>query len=104
MPLYFISTLVYFWIPVLVMGPLVLPKQDARLQKAFWLVLVILYPLTSLTEFIYLYFDIWTFSEKVDPLLGPRVFGAPIEEFVFYFGAVPFAMFVYMIFRGIFAS
>lgn len=102
MPLYFLSAIAYFWIPVLFLAPRVLPKLDPVSRRAFWLCLAIFYPLAAGMEYVYLHYDIWTFSERVDPLLGLRIYGAPIEEFVYWFGAVPFALLVYMSFCRVF--
>ena len=98
MPRYFISVLIYFWVPVLAMAPFLLPRQDRLTRKVVWLTLGIFAVLASVNEYIYLHFDLWTFSEKLDPLLGPRLFGAPIEEFWFWFGAIPFTICLYLFF------
>lgn len=102
MPLYFISTLICFWIPAILMGLVFFPKQDDLSRKAFWLTLAIYIPLSTAMEYLCLYLDIWSFSEKKDPLLGLRIFGAPIEEFSFWFGAQPFFLFSYMGFDWLF--
>jgi hypothetical protein len=47
-------------------------------------------------EYVYLSLDVWTFSEEVDPLLGINILGVPIEEFVFWWGASPLFIFVYL--------
>lgn len=98
MPRYFISVLIYFWVPVLVMAPFLLPHQDRLTRKIVWLTLGVFAILASVNEYIYLHFDLWTFSELKDPLLGPRLFGAPIEEFWFWFGAIPFTICLYLFF------
>ena len=96
MPLYFMSTLAYFWFPSILLGLILLPKQDRSTRRAIWLTLAIFIPLTAAMEYVCLYLDIWTFSEKKDPLLGVRIFGAPVEEFSFWFGAQPFVLFSYI--------
>ena len=102
LPLYFLTALLYFWVPVLAAGPRIFFSLDPLSKRAFLLCLAIFYPLAAGMEYVYLYFDIWTFSEKIDPLLGLRVYGAPIEEFVYWFGAVPFALIVYLSFCRLF--
>lgn len=96
MPLYFLSTLVYFWIPIAAMGLLLLPRQDDATRKAFWLTLALFTPLTAAMEFVCLRLDIWSFSQAKDPLLGIRLFGAPVEEFSFWFGGAPFVLLTYL--------
>lgn len=96
MPLYFISTLLYFWVPVLLMARWTWPRLDSLDKKAFWRTLAIFYGLALVMEYVYLYYDVWTFSEDFDPLLGLRVFNAPIEEFCFWFGATPFVLLLYL--------
>lgn len=102
MPLYFITAVLYFWLPIAVLAPLLLPSLDPLSRRAFWLTLAVFYPLAAGMEYVYLYCDVWTFSEKIDPLLGLRFYGAPVEEFVWWFGAVPFAMLVYFAFCRLF--
>lgn len=102
LPLYFISVFSYFWIPVLIMGALLYPKQGRLTKKAFWLTLAIFYPLATGMEYVYLHLDIWTFSEEFDRLLGLSIFGAPVEEFVFWFGAPPFVLMTYFGFDRLF--
>lgn len=99
MPWYFISTLIYFWLPSALLGARLYRGLDARTRKAFWLTMAVFMPLTGAMEYVCLYLDIWYFSEAKDPLLGLRVFGAPIEEFLFWFGAQPFVLFTYLTFH-----
>ena len=99
MPRYFITTLVIFWVPSFVLGSIVLKKLDPLTRKAFWLTLAVMIPLTVIMEYVYLWADVWTFSQAKDPLLGIWIGPAPIEEFCFWFGAVPFALLVYLAFR-----
>jgi lycopene cyclase domain-containing protein len=96
MPLYFLSTLVYFWAPVAALAWHLWPKLDPLTRKAFWCTMGIFYTLAFGMEYLYLYLQVWTFSEKLDPLLGIRIFNAPVEEFCFWFGATPFALFTYL--------
>ena len=99
LPLYFLSVLGYFWVPVFVLGALLLPRLDRLQRKAFWVALAVLYSSSCVMEKVYMSFDLWSFSEKTDPLLGIWVFGVPIEEFVYWFGAQAFVLVVYFGFR-----
>jgi hypothetical protein len=45
--------------------------------------------------------DIWNFSEKISPLLGINIFGVPLEEFLFWFGAAVFFPLLYLAFNEI---
>lgn len=95
LPLYFLSVVLYFWVPVLVMASWLLPKKDRLDKTAFWLTLAIFLPMATVMEYVYLWLDIWSFSEHFDRLLGPRFWGAPLEEFVFWYGAPPFVLLTY---------
>ncbi|MFA6030344.1 MAG: lycopene cyclase domain-containing protein [Elusimicrobiota bacterium] len=99
LPLYFLSTLLYFWLPAAALAWKVYPGLDRLSRRAFWLTLAVFVPLTAAMEFVCLRLDVWTFSEAKDPLLGLRIFGAPVEEFLFWFGAQPFVLFSYLAFR-----
>lgn len=96
MPRYFIDTIIIFWIPILIMGIFLRNKLNPLTKKAFWISVLILTPLTFAMEYVYLWADIWNFTEAVDPLLGIRIWGAPIEEFCYWFGAGPFIILVYL--------
>lgn len=96
MPRYLIGTFIYFWIPVAMLGFFMRNRLDPSTKKALWVTLGILTPMTFAMEYVYLWADIWTFSEDLDPLLGIRIWGAPIEEFSFWFGATPFILLVYL--------
>jgi uncharacterized membrane protein YqaE (UPF0057 family) len=99
MPRYFLLYLVAFWVPNLALTPLVLRFARGGTRKAFWLnLLLFCWPAAIAMEYLYLKFDVWTFSEAWDPLLGWRVFGAPVEEFVFWFGAPWIIMLMYVAF------
>ena len=95
LPLYFLSTLAYFWIPSIALGAYLFRDLDPVDRKAFWVLLAVFYPLSTALEFAYLSFDLWTFSETKDPLLGLRFFGVPIEEFLFWYGTYPFILVTY---------
>lgn len=96
MPRYFIITILVFWLPVLLLALLTWPRLTPPEKKAFWLSILVLTPATFGMEFVYIWAKIWTFSEANDPLLGIRLWGVPIEEFSFWFGATPFILLVYL--------
>jgi hypothetical protein len=77
MPRYFLSTLAYFWLPVVLLSFYLRGKLDAASKKSLWLSFLIIAPMTFAMEYVYLWADIWTFSEELDPLLGIRIWGAP---------------------------
>jgi len=95
MPVYFLTCVLLFWIPgvALLAG---LWHTRTRVQRtAFWITCMVMAIVTFGMEYVYLWADIWSFSEVHDPLLGIRIFGAPIEEFTFWFGATPFVLGLY---------
>ncbi len=96
MPRYFIMTVIAFWIPVTVMGLFMKNKMAPLTKKALWTTILIMLPVTFAVEYLYLRTDIWTFSQEMDPLLGIEIFGAPIEEFSFWFGGTPFILLTYL--------
>jgi len=57
--------------------------------------------LSIIWEYAGLALNIWDFSEAHHALLGPEIFGAPIEEFVFWFGASPFVLTIYIYYEQI---
>lgn len=99
MPWYFISVLLYFWLPAVALAVWLLPKLDRLTAKAVMLTFAVLYPTSFVLEYVYLSFDLWSFSEKIDPLLGPRLFGVPVEEFFFWYGAQAFVVATYLAFH-----
>lgn len=96
MPRYFILTLIVFWIPNVVLFLITHDRLDPLTRRAFWITQLLMLPVTIVMEYVYLKTGIWTFSEALDPLLGVRIFGAPIEEFSFWFGGTPFMLLVYL--------
>lgn len=102
MPRYFLLTIVYFWVPIALMGLFLIGKLDPTAKKAFWVTIALLLPLAFAMEYVYLALDIWTFSEAMDPLLGLSLWGAPIEEFFFWFGGVFFILLLYLSFDSLF--
>ncbi|MDE2290726.1 MAG: lycopene cyclase domain-containing protein [Elusimicrobia bacterium] len=99
LPLYFLSTLAYFWVPSAVLAAREWPRLTDARREAFGAALAVIWPMSVVMEYVYLHFQIWTFSERLDPLLGPRIHGAPIEEFCFWLGAPVFILLVYCAWR-----
>lgn len=99
MPRYFILYLIGFWVPILLLMLILWPRLDKYTRKALWFTLLFFcFPSAIVMEYVYLWADVWTFSEAWDPLLGWRIFGAPVEEFVFWFGAPWLIMLFYLSF------
>lgn len=96
MPWYFLSTIIYFYIPSAFLSAWILPRIDQTTRKAYWKTMGYIACISITMEYVYLGLDLWTFSEAKDPLLGIRIYGAPIEEFIFWFGACPFALLIYL--------
>jgi lycopene cyclase domain-containing protein len=98
MPVYLITYLLLFWLPVFILGFACWSRLDAPARKAFWVAMAIMLVVTTVMEYVYLGLHLWNFSEAIDPLLGIRIFGVPIEEFVFWWGATPLFAFLYLFF------
>ena len=99
LPRYFLLTVAVFWIPVGILSALSWRRIDAADRRAFWKTVFLLTGLTTMMETIYMATKIWAFSEEMDPLLGPRINGMPVEEFSFWYGATPFMLLVYLTVR-----
>ena len=102
MPVYFITYTVLFWIPTLFFVLFLLKFFTSNLKKSFWIASLIMVPLTIVMEYFYLKFDVWSFSQAIDPLIGIWFWNAPIEEFVFWFGAQPFCLAMYLSYKRLF--
>jgi lycopene cyclase domain-containing protein len=99
MPLYFITYTALFWVPSIFFIVFLLKLFDGSLKKSFWLTSALMAFLSIIMEWLYLRFEVWSFSEKFDPLLGIWLGPAPVEEFVFWFGATPFCLALYLSYR-----
>ncbi len=99
MPLYFLIYILLFWLPGLVLIPVYWGRLGPAGRKAFLAVCAIMAVVSFGMEYVYLWADIWNFSEAHDSLLGLELWGAPIEEFIFWFGATPFCLGGYFLFR-----
>ncbi len=99
MPLYFIIYTVLFWVPVTLFLVFFYGKLNPETRKAFWLTTGIMAAVSVVMEYLFLKFDVWFFSQKIDRLLGFWIGSAPVEEFVFWFGATPFCLALYLTYR-----
>ena len=109
MPLYFLTVVLVFWVPGLALVPVYWGRLGEGGRKALLVVVAIMAVVSFGMEYVYLWADIWSFSEAHDPLLGIGLWGAPIEEFTYWFGATPFCLGLYFTFqrfrgRGPFAT
>ena len=96
MPVYFITYTILFWVPVAVFVLLFFKLLTGTRRKSFWITTAIMAVVSVVMEYFYLKFDTWSFSEAVDPLLGLWFWKAPVEEFVYWFGATPFCLSIYL--------
>lgn len=97
MPLYFLTCIFMFWIPATALTIGCWGLQTATQHRAFWITGAAFGGLSLVMEYVYLWLDLWSFSTAHDPLLGINLWGAPIEEFVFWFGATPFVLSLYWV-------
>lgn len=98
MPLYFIMYSVLFWVPVCLFVLFFFGKLPPGIKRAYWLTTLAMAVISVIMEYFYLKFDTWTFSERIDPLLGIWFGKAPIEEYVYWFGATPFCLALYLLY------
>ena len=96
MPVYLITYTVLFWVPALLFILFILKTFDGGIKKSFWAACVAMAVVSVIMEYLFLKFDVWFFSEKIDRLIGLWFGAAPVEEFVFWFGATPFCLAVYL--------
>lgn len=102
MPVYFISYTILFWLPSALFVFFILKLFDNSLKKSFWITTFIMAAVSVVMEFFYLKFDVWSFSQARDPLLGIWIWKAPVEEYVYWFGATPFCLGLYLSYVKIF--
>lgn len=98
MPLYFITYTALFWVPVALFMFFFFGSLSPERRKAFLITTLIMAAVSTIMEYFYLRFDTWSFSEKIDPLLGIWLGKAPIEEYVYWFGATPFCLSIYLVY------
>lgn len=96
MPVYLITYLILFWIPVIALAFYTWPSAGKYTRKALLITLAIMIVLTTVMEYVYLGLHVWSFSQAIDPLVGIWIYGAPIEEFVFWYGAAGLFIFMYL--------
>lgn len=101
MPVYFLTCLLLFWVPGIALLAGTWRTRTRAQRKAFWITCAVMAVITFAMEYVYLWADIWSFSEAHAPLLGIRLFGAPIEEFTFWFGATPFVLGLYWVLQRV---
>jgi len=102
MPVYLILYLIIFWVPAALFVLLGLGACAPATRRAFWAASAAMAVVSVVMEYLFLKFDVWFFSEKIDRLLGLWIGSAPVEEFVFWFGATPFCLAVYLSYRRLF--
>lgn len=96
MPVYLVTYSVLFWLPAMLLGVFLFKTLPVPLKRSFWAACFLMSLVSVAMEYLYIYFDVWSFSEKTDRLLGLWLWTAPVEEFVFWFGATPFCLAVYL--------
>ncbi len=99
MPVYFLTVFLVFWVPGIALMVALYRFLGPAPRKSFWITCLIMAVVSFGMEYVYLWADIWNFSEAHDPLLGIRIWGAPIEEFTYWFGATPFCLSLYLLFQ-----
>ena len=95
MPVYFLTCVFLFWIPGLALLTGFWRGLSPARRRAFMITWALMGAQTFAMEYVYLWADIWSFSQAHDPLLGLDMLGAPIEEFAFWFGATLFVLTLY---------
>lgn len=101
MPVYLITYVILFWIPALLFIFFRLKTFDAPVRKSFWATSVTMAASSFVMEYLFLKYDVWFFSQKIDRLCGLRIGRAPVEEYVFWFGATPFCLALYLMYGRI---
>jgi len=93
--------LIYYLFPVIMvvfLWQLLFNRFEER-YICYWTSVLLLIPITIAFEYLALWMDIWSFSENASKLWGISFWGAPIEEFLFWFGAPPFVLSIYFWFE-----
>lgn len=93
--MYLLLDVLIYWVPAAVLAALNWRSLRPAHRKAFWIVSAAMALVTFGMEYVYLWADVWNFSEQYFPLSGFYVGIAPVEEFVFWWGATPFVLGVY---------
>jgi lycopene cyclase domain-containing protein len=99
---YFEFVTVLFWMPAALLLAMnwrwILRK---RIAFPIFSSLAILALFSFFFEYVALGMGVWHFGGP-ENYLGPGIWGAPIEEFLFYWGAAPFCLFMYLHFYRLF--
>lgn len=90
------SVILLFWIPSALLYAYLYSWMGTGFRRAFWITFSLLIPVTFGFEYVCLALDVWSFSEQTHKLWGPELWGAPVEEFVFWFGATPLCVLLYL--------
>ena len=98
--MYLLLDLALYWIPAAALLGWRWRTLRRAQRRAVWIVSAVMAAVTFGMEYVYLWADIWNFSEERFPLLGIYLGPAPVEEFVFWFGATPFVLGLYFAFFG----
>jgi lycopene cyclase domain-containing protein len=96
------SIVIVFWIPSILLYLFLQRWMGAVFRKAFWITSAIIALVTFGFEYVALAMDIWNFSEHIHKLWGINVIGVPVEEFIFWFGATPVCLLVYLYYYRLF--
>jgi lycopene cyclase domain-containing protein len=99
---YFEFVAIQFWIPsalLLAMNWRWIARK--RIAFPFFSSLAIGAAISFFFEYVALGMGVWYFG-PAENYLGPGIWGAPIEEFLFYWGAAPFCLLLYLYFYRLF--
>src|ERR1043166_9805027 len=79
MHLYLLTCLLIFWVPGTALAIGLWRTRPRGERRAFWITCGLIAVMSFGMEYVYLWADIWSFSQANDPLLGIRIFGAPLD-------------------------
>jgi lycopene cyclase domain-containing protein len=99
---YAASMVVLFFIPVAIMLIINWRWMEARhLLKPFLYANLVMDGVAFFFEYVSIGMKVWWFSQEHHKLLGINIIDLPIEEFMFWFGATPFCILLYICFYRI---
>lgn len=98
--MYLLLDALLYWVPAAGLALWNWRAMSRAHRRAFWIVSSVMAAVTFGMEYVYLWADIWSFSEARFPLIGLWIGKAPVEEFVFWWGATPFVLGLYVAFQG----
>jgi lycopene cyclase domain-containing protein len=93
------SVVLLFWVPAAILYTSLFRKLDRKEHIAFWGSVALMLPVTFAFEYVCLVLDVWSFDQSRQKLWGLWIGPAPVEEFIFWFGATPFCLMVYCWYR-----